>query len=258
MAFDPIQERPRCSLLLRWHRWVGFVAALIVVVMAVTGVLINHATKLNLQQTHVDSPIITERYGLAPEPPPISYHLPGAWITWLDGRLFLNATLVAEQAGQGVGAILSDGMVAAAAQDQIFLMTREGVLIERLPGHALPGRIAAIGEARGGEVVVDTDNGLFTSGSDLLEWSPAEVDAIWSTLAPLPADLYQEVLQAFRGPGISLDRILLDVHTGRLFGSWVPYVFDAAAVALLFLAISGVVNGLRAPGRRSRGSGGGS
>ena len=32
---------------------------------------------------------------------------------------------------------------------------------------------------------------------------------------------------------------MLDLHSGRLFGSWGPLVMDVAAVLLVFLAISG-------------------
>ncbi len=257
MALDPNPLRPRRAPLLRWHRWIGLAAALIVVVVAVTGVLINHVASLNLREIYVDNALVLDRYGLVPEQSPISYQSPAGWITWLDGRLFLNATLVADQAGQGVGAVSVDGMIAAAAADQIFLLTSEGGLVERLSSHALPGRIVAIGESEAGGVLINTDKGRFTSGPDLLEWSSTITDTAWSETAPLPDGIYQEILQAFRGDGVSLDRVLLDVHTGRLFGAWAPYVFDTAAVALLFLAISGVVNSLRTPRRRNRGQNGG-
>ncbi len=41
---------------------------------------------------------------------------------------------------------------------------------------------------------------------------------------------------------VTWDRVLLDLHTGRFFGSAGPYVMDAAAILLLVVASSGVYN----------------
>lgn len=255
VALDPILRRPRRSPLIRWHRWLGLVSALIVIVVAVTGVLINHASSLNLKQISFDSSLVLNRYGRTPEEPPISYSVAGAWVTWLDGDLFVNANLVAEHAGKGVGAASSAGMIIAAAPNQIFLVTSDGVLVERLSGHLLPGEVNAISEADGGGVLIDTDKGYFVSGSEFLQWNPADTNSGWSEALPLPADLHQKILEEFRGSGVSLDRILLDLHTGRFFGPWATYVFDVAAVLLLFLAFSGVISGVRSPGWRNRSKG---
>ena len=257
MALDPIPQQRRRSPLLRWHRWTGFVAALIVVVVAITGVLINHAPSLNLRQIYLDAPVVLDRYGLVPEQSPISYRVGTAWITWLDGRLFLNAVPVADLAGQGIGAVSAGEIIVATATDQIFLITDVEVLIEKLPGHILPGRIAGVGKAEDGAVVIDTDKGLFAADEHFLEWRTVDMKAVWSQPERLPAEINQNILQTFRGEGISLDRILLDIHTGRLFGAWAPYVFDVAALALLFLVVSGVVNAFQAPNRRNHGRGGG-
>jgi len=226
----------------------------IVIVVAVTGVLINHAPSLDLRQISVDAPIVMERYGLVPDQPPVSYLVQGAWVTWLDGSLFVNTSLVVERADSGVGAALGGSVIAAAAPDQILLVTFDGILVERIPSHALPGKVSAITGADSGGVIIETNNGVFASDGEFLQWTPMDVDVEvgWSAAQPLPADLYQGVLQEFGGAGVSLDRILLDIHTGRFFGAWMPYVFDIAAITLLFLAISGVINSVRSPSLRGR------
>jgi len=252
MVLDPNLRRPRRSPLIRWHRWLGLVSAVIVIVVAVTGVLINHARSLNLRQISVDAPFIMERYGLVPDQAPVSYLVQGTWITWLDGSLFVNTTLVAEQVSKAVGAASSGSVIAAATPDQILLITFDGELIERLPSHALPGNVSAITGADDGGVIIETNNGIFASNGEFLRWTSTDVEAIWTETQSLPAGLYQGILQEFGGAGVSLGRILLDIHAGRFFGAWMSYVFDIAAIALLFLAISGVINSVRPPGPRGR------
>ena len=43
-----------------------------------------------------------------------------------------------------------------------------------------------------------------------------------------------------RGSGLPVERVLLDLHSGRIFGKPGVYVVDAAAILFLVLAASGV------------------
>lgn len=49
------------------------------------------------------------------------------------------------------------------------------------------------------------------------------------------------MLQAsFRGQILPWERVMPDVHTGRFFGAWGPWLKDATALLMLFLAGSSV------------------
>ena len=50
----------------------------------------------------------------------------------------------------------------------------------------------------------------------------------------------QVLLESFRGRGLTLERVMLDLHSGRIFGDFGIYIMDAAAVALLWLSGSGL------------------
>jgi uncharacterized iron-regulated membrane protein len=45
---------------------------------------------------------------------------------------------------------------------------------------------------------------------------------------------------AWRGTGLSLERVLLDLHSGRILGEAGVWLVDAAALLFLLLAGSGV------------------
>lgn len=50
-------------------------------------------------------------------------------------------------------------------------------------------------------------------------------------------------------PPLSWDRVLLDLHTGRILGDWGIYVMDGAAIILLILTFTGMYNWYRSPRR---------
>ena len=66
------------------------------------------------------------------------------------------------------------------------------------------------------------------------------LEADWSEQVPLPGELRDILLKKYRGQGLTLERVLLDLHSGRLFGTFGVYIVDAAALLFLILAFTGV------------------
>jgi hypothetical protein len=85
--------------------------------------------------------------------------------------------------------------------------------------------------------------GLHASDADFLEWRPlaeAEAEGVaWSRPGSLDARRLSELRRDYRQHMISPERVLLDIHTGRILGRIGPWIVDLSAVVLLVLAITG-------------------
>jgi hypothetical protein len=57
---------PRKRTLLAWHRWVGFASALFLVILSLTGLLLNHTEFFKLDAVQVRNDFILSRYGMEP------------------------------------------------------------------------------------------------------------------------------------------------------------------------------------------------
>jgi uncharacterized iron-regulated membrane protein len=55
----------------------------------------------------------------------------------------------------------------------------------------------------------------------------------------MDAKLERALQNHYRSEVLPLERLLLDLHSGRFFGSAGPWIMDAAAVLLVLLALSG-------------------
>lgn len=51
-----------------------------------------------------------------------------------------------------------------------------------------------------------------------------------------------DVDEELRGDGINLEKFILDLHTGKLFGISGTLISDLAALAMIFLTLSGIYN----------------
>jgi PepSY-associated transmembrane protein len=225
-------------LLRRWHARIGFTAVLFFVLLAVTGVIANHGAALGLDATRVHSAWLDRWYGIAAEPPRAAFRSGSHELVAANGRWLLDARPAGDELPEPLGLVeLGDVLIVASAAS-LYLLRADGRLIDRLDGKALPGTpIDSVG-SDGGELVLRTRAGVFAS-ADVLSWQSTRPRRVtWSAavdLSPAERDGYARAL----APGIPLQRLLLDLHSGRLAGRYGPLAVDLVALVLVVLAASG-------------------
>jgi hypothetical protein len=245
---------PKLLLLLflrRWHARIGFVAVVFFLFLAVTGFVLNHSAEFGLGSRHVHAAWLLRWYGLAPEPPREAFRSGRHDLVAANGRWLLDGRLSGEKFPQPVGLVELPDMVVVASSASLYIYGRDGALVDRLERSALPAvPVQAIGsEAQ--RLVLRTALGTFES-RDALSWQSASRNGIaWSAPAQLSAaerERYAELLE----PGISVERILLDLHSGRIAGRFGPLAVDLLALLLAVLSLSGAWLFLKPRHRRER------
>lgn len=239
---------PRYSALLRWHRRIGLAAAALVVVLAVSGVALNHAAQFGLDRRAVTAPWLLEWLGAESRAEMHGFMAGQYQVTVLEDRVFFDGAMVAQTLDGIVGAVKIANAIAVAGRTEILLLAESGELIERIT--ALPTPIAGIGVTQDGRVAIALAPDLvFSADEALLEWQQVRDSRIvWATTSRIPDAIRAQVMLAHRGAGIGAERVLLDVHSGRIFGRYGPWLMDGAAILLLILAATGIIGWLR--GRR--------
>ncbi len=224
-----------------WHRYIGVSAALLVVILAITGLMLNHTGKLQLDSRYVSNNWLLDQYGIRAPARIRSYQVENRWLSQWGERLFLDQIDVGATHEKLLGALYYGGMLVLALESEVWLLTPEGELIEKLGGNeGIPAGMSAIGMTDEGHVAVMAAHGVYTADRDLVIWQDApEAITVWIDSEDLPVSLHQRLLEKYRGQGLPLERVILDLHSGRLFGRYGVYVMDAAAVLMLFLAFSG-------------------
>jgi hypothetical protein len=225
-------------LLRRWHARIGFTAVLFFLILAVTGLVLNHGNALGLDAKFVHAAWLARWYGLKPEPPRGAFRSARHALVAANGRWLFDGRLSGDKFPQPIGLVELPDMVAVASHAALYLYGRDGGLIERLERGALPGSpVQAIGSSAQ-TLVLRTGSGTFVS-TDALSWRPGSPQKVaWSVPAELSA-AERQAYQAALAPGISVQRLLLDLHSGRIAGRYGPLAVDVLAVLLGILSLSG-------------------
>jgi len=224
----------------RWHRRIGLACALFVLILSVTGLLLNHTSNLKLDSIKIHSSILANLYGL-PSPEPLALQIGEQWLSH-DGskQLYLQDNVIAQCTAPLLGAARYNGLLHILCQDELLLLMPTGELLETItPSLGLPFDTQALA-VLDGQLLLKTANGTLNADLDTLQWQPVtNTPAHWPSPQTPPTHLNQQ-LNA-QTPAIDLEQLMLDLHSGRLFGGFGVLVMDLAAVLLIVLSITGFV-----------------
>ena len=226
-----------------WHRYMGISAALFTLVIAVTGIMLNHTEYFQLDSEHVQSDWVLDWYGIeAPREMP-SFPCGSRYITLMGEHLYLNRKEIDGNYRQLVGVVCKDELIIVAVSQSILLLTPRGEIIEQLKGKdGVPAGIHAIGADSSGRVVTQGSHDIYQPDRDFIQWKRWEGNpdnVTWATTVELDAVVKTSLKKHFRTEVLPVERVVLDLHSGRFFGSAGPWLFDLAALLLILLSLTG-------------------
>ncbi len=243
------------GFLRRWHRRLGIAAAVIVLIMALTGLALNHVEEWGLSTVRLRDLAAAPFLSLVDERTALIDRPNGLELPWVDGWLVIPEQKRIHALDDPIGALsLQDGFLVGDRQT-ILLFTQDGRLVERIGGGLLPGNVIALGKDRTNRPVIRTTSGLFHFDPDFGAAAPfaGSADAVTWAPAPRPPASAQErrtLAHATRLVGVPLIDVLAAVHSGRILGLPGRLIGDIVAIALLYLAASGLLLARRRKRRR--------
>jgi hypothetical protein len=214
----------------------GVGVSLFVIFLVLTGWALNHTAELGLARLSVQVPWISAWYGLRGEVPATGYTASGRWLIAADDAILLDGKPTAFKLKNVIGMAATGDLIAIASRDELVLMDPQGRLVDRVSATQLPsGPIVGVGSAQ--NIIVLRGASVYGS-VDGLTWIPFEGNTEWSAPQPLPPKQQEYAKQL--APALPLERIMQDVHSGRILGHYGPYFVDTVGIFFLLLAGSGL------------------
>ena len=229
----------------RGHRWLGKTLMVFIVFLALTGIVLNHGDGLGLDQRYVSWSWVLDAYGLDVPEPAASFAAGEQRVTLVGERLFLDGAEIDEPLQALSGAVAVGPVLAIAGESRVLVLLTTGELVEAMDLDAvLPGPIERVG-GTGERVVLASDGVLYRSDADVAffeAWGGGDDDSIKWSQATAPGEEELALIDtAYRGRGVTVERLLLDLHSGRLFGLLGKVFLDLIAIILIVLSLSGLM-----------------
>lgn len=225
-------------LLRRWHGRLGVFATVFFLFLATTGIALNHTAALGLNAYRFHAAWLARWYGIASEFPVHGYAVGNDLLVGANGRWLFKNKMIAEDVPEPLGIVESDGVLYIATERSLYVYLADGRRVEKISGKSLPtAPILAIGTIHS-QVALRGTAEVYSS-PDGIDWKKtAGTGAAWSRPTAIPLSA-REHIAALLAPGISVETLLADMHSGRILGAWGPTLVDLIALILVALAVSG-------------------
>ncbi|MDH4125711.1 MAG: PepSY domain-containing protein [Gammaproteobacteria bacterium] len=226
----------------RTHRVLGVSAALFLVLISASGLVLNHADALGLPRSAAGRWALT-LYGIELPPIDSAFAANEVLFATVADTLYADGAEIAKGVGRLVGAMAIDPVIVVATADEFFITSSAAELIERYAPDA-GGLMRALG-TDGQRVFVELQHGY--AELDPGQMSFVSMDALpgdnvqWSRPATPGIEQVEQLGAAALGLAINWERLLLDLHSGRILPAAGRYLADITALALLYMCFSGIV-----------------
>ncbi len=225
---------------LRWHRRIGLSLFFMVIFLSISGFALNHSPGLQLNKIKLTSNWLLSWYGLPPTTQQ-GYQISDNWLynTGTD-QLFFNRQAVSYCQPPMLSAAATEQLVVALCSDSLVVLTAEGQLVETFSQvQGLPQDSQALVSdnqsiyliTKTATMQLDTDSLSLTEPKSLASRSIVPISATM-----VPADY----INANNREGISLETLVLDLHSGRFFGDAGVIFVDIVGLLMCILAITGL------------------
>ena len=226
-----------------WHRRIGLLAGLFVLILSLTGIALNHTEALRLDDRHVSATWLLNWYGIGPPDELISFETGESWVTLVEDQLYMDERRLPGTYTEISGAVLMGETVVVVADGDALVLSPAGEFIERLGLiNGIPAGVEKIGVGKDKALTVSAVHGLFRSDAELISWEPAApgIDGVvWSSPTSAPRELTERLRSDYQSHILPLERVLLDLHSGRIAGGAGVILMDLAAIILMLLIVTG-------------------
>lgn len=241
--------KPNFSVTLRqWHRRVGLFAFLFMGWLGFSGFLLNQSVSWGLDAVRVKATSVMAMYGLYTEVPDTGYINGEHWLVTTTENTVVDARPLSLRIPSPVGmAVMEDAdqtYIYIATESSLSIFDNDLMKLDELSDYMLPvaaiERIGSLTKSAGESGVVILGESAYIS-TDGISWDRLDsTEAVqWSTPQKL-TDPIKESVEPFARPSVPLEQVLIDLHSGRMFGTLGTYLVNLVGFSAMGLSVTGV------------------
>lgn len=222
----------------------GVVSALFIILLSFSGLILHHGSLFDLDKQFINSSRLLSWYDIEVPDISIAYRAGQHGVQLIAESIYFDSVRLPGSFPDLKGLVATDFGFVAASASQLLLLTDRGEIIEVLGRvNRVPTGIRRIGSSHSAQLVLQTNVGLFDADLELLRWTQSlsvESQLDWSESSPPELELRSQVQSDYAASLISWERLLLDIHSGRVLGSLGIVLVDLMALLFMLMAASGV------------------
>lgn len=235
----------------KWHRRLGFAAAIFILNLSVTGILLNHYQSLSLHESYIKSSLILNWYGIKAPQLANCQSVPDFEVCMIGEQSYINSHHWKDNGGELL--LLEDMVmgVVLVTGNSVDWFTKDGQLIDSVSITDVVSSGAIAATISNDVIHIQTADGHYLWDDAAFNWkSSSDAVAFEEPLIKAINDNKLDFLQQeYRSRQITQLKFVQDLHSGAIFGLSGTVFTDISGLILIWLVLSGFLTWYR---RRSK------
>ena len=232
------------------HKYLGFALSLFILHLTVTGILLIYPKTFNIEETYISNFFILKKYNMNTHREVYGLSNIKDEVVIIKNNIYVNGKFVDKFSNEIINIlyqkkknkviVLSESTIGIYLFDNI-----DGELeINDIISFENTKKIQYLGQNLSDDIVfLKNDNEYYKLDNNNLLKLTNETDKNihWSEISIMNKKLATYYLNIHQGKGVSLTRILTELHNGKFFGSIFTLILFFSSLSLIFLTLSSFI-----------------
>ena len=232
------------------HKYLGFAFSLFILHLTVTGILLIYPRTFNIEQTYVSNFFILKKYNMDTHKDVYGLSNVEDEVVIIRNNIYVNSQFIDKFSDEIINVlyqkkekkiiILSKSIIGI-----YFFENIDGALeIKDIISLENTFKVNDLGQNLSGDIIfLKNDSEYYNLNNKyLIKLANIKDKNIrWSNISKIDKKLAKYYLNIHQGKGVSLTRILTELHNGKFFGSIFTLILFFASLSLIFLTLSSFI-----------------
>ena len=232
------------------HKYLGFVFSIFILHLTITGILLTYPETFNVEETYISNFFILKKYNMDTHREVYGLRNIEDEVVIIKNNIYVNSKFIDKFNDEIINILYQK------KEEKIIVLSKSAIgiyYLENIDGELEINNIISLennkkikqlGLNLSGDIIFlkNDDKYYILDKNYLLKFSNEENKNIqWSNISTIDKKLAKYYLNIHQGKGVSLTRILTELHNGKFFGSIFTLILFFSSLSLIFLTLSSFI-----------------
>ena len=232
------------------HKYLGFTFSIFILHLTVTGILLTYPKTFNIEETYVSNFFILKKYNMETHREVYGLSNEEDEVVIIRNNIYVNRQFVDKFSDEIINVLYQKkkNKIIILSKNTIgiyFFENIDGALeIKDIISLENTKKMKDLGLNLSGNIIFLKNDSEYYNLNDnyLLELvNEKDKNIKWSNISKIDKGLAKYYLNIHQGKGVSLTRILTELHNGKFFGSIFTLILFFSSLSLIFLTLSSFI-----------------
>ena len=232
------------------HKYLGFAFSIFILHLTVTGILLTYPKTFNIEEKYISNFFILKKYNMDTHKEVYGLRNIEDEVVIIRNNIYINSQFVDKFSDEIINVLYQKN------KKKIFILSKsiigiyffeniDGALeIKDIISIENTKKIKGLGQNLSDDIIFFKNDSEYYNleNKHLIKQANIKDKNIkWSNISKIDKKLAKYYLNIHQGKGVSLTRILTELHNGKFFGSIFTLILFFASLSLIFLTLSSFI-----------------